>query len=286
LGGFSSHLLTPNSPELKTTNQSTETCKAAKFDEKRALFELNSDIAENVSTPTRVHELAEFNTNSDSENLHFSETLGKYVAYLKSKIVNSKLLDGVDQVSRSIEGCIKLAESALGSSKTQQNPEALSPPQEQSGDILSGIDQVDSKLINCIKMAESTQQNKKRIREEESAGNLKRQTPGLLGRDCLLPENPRILHRNLLASGLLNQLVFLIPYSIKISTSSWTVLTTLNHSTILKFGQITSTCSWMVWLIHSRRQTPSGNWPNSKRENLKFLNNLASRFSINPGLKS
>ena len=90
-----------------------------------------------MSTP--IHELAEFDTNSDSENPHFSETLGKYVAYLKSikrpKIVNLELLDGVDRVSRSIEGCIKLAESALGSSKTQQIPKTLNPPQKRSGDV-------------------------------------------------------------------------------------------------------------------------------------------------------
>ena len=98
-----------------------------------------------MSTPTRILELAESDTNSDPENLQFSETLRKYLTYLKSikrpMIDNSKLLDGVDRVSRSIEGCIKLAESALGSSKTQQNPEASNPPQEQLGDILSGVDQ-------------------------------------------------------------------------------------------------------------------------------------------------
>ena len=118
-----------------------------------------------MSIPAQTHELAKSDTNSDPKNLHFSETLGKYVAYLKTikhpKIVDSKLLDGVDRVSRSIEGCIKLAESALGSSKPQQNPEALNPPQEWSGDILTGIDRVDSNLIDCINIAESTLQNKK-----------------------------------------------------------------------------------------------------------------------------
>ena len=63
-------------------------------------------IPENVLTPTRTHELAESDTNSDPENLR------KYVTYLKSikrpKVVNPELLDGVDRVSRSIEGCIKL----------------------------------------------------------------------------------------------------------------------------------------------------------------------------------
>ena len=119
-GGFSSHLVVPNSTELKTINQPVEICKTAKLDEKEAPLELNSDITENVSTPNRIHELAESDTNSDSENLHFSKILRKYVDYLKSikrpKIVNSELLDGVNRVSRSIEGCIKLAESALGSS--------------------------------------------------------------------------------------------------------------------------------------------------------------------------
>ena len=90
---------------------------------KRALLELDSDITENVSTPTQIHKSAESDSDSDTENLQFSETLGKYVANFKSikcpKIVNSELLDGVDRVSRSIEGCIKLAESTLGSSKPQ-----------------------------------------------------------------------------------------------------------------------------------------------------------------------
>ena len=102
-GGFSSHLVTPNSPDLKTINQSTEICKTIEFDGKQALLELSSDIPENVSTPTRIRELAESDTNSDPENLHFSETLGKYVTDLKTikrpKINNSELLIGVDRVS-------------------------------------------------------------------------------------------------------------------------------------------------------------------------------------------
>ena len=112
-GGFSSHLVTPNSPKPKTTLQPTNVCEIAELDGKQAPPELSSDIPENVSTPTRILELAESDTNSDPENLHFSETLGKYVTDLKSikrpKINNSELLDGVDRVSRSIEGCIKLA---------------------------------------------------------------------------------------------------------------------------------------------------------------------------------
>jgi hypothetical protein len=117
---------------------------ASDLDENRVLLELSSDNVENVSTLTRTLVSVEFGVNSDSEKPHFFETLGKYVTYLKSikrpKINNSELLDGVDRVSRPIEGCIELAESTLGSSKVQQNPEALNPPQERSGDMLSGID--------------------------------------------------------------------------------------------------------------------------------------------------
>ena len=86
----------------------------------------------------------------------------------RPKIKNSGLLAGVDQVSRSIEGCIKLAETALGSSTSQQIPEALNPPQKRSGDILSGINWVNSKLANCINVAESTLQNK----EQKSGGGI------------------------------------------------------------------------------------------------------------------
>ena len=122
------------------------------------------------------------------------------MTYLKSikcpKIVNSELLDGVDRVSRSIEGCIKLAESALGSSKIQQNPETLNPPQERSGDMLSGIDRVDSKLIDCIKMAESTLQKKQNSggetygKPEEANPQLVRMGPPPSGK----PQNPSPKH--------------------------------------------------------------------------------------------
>ena len=117
-----------------------------------------------MSTPTRTLGSVEFDTNSDSEQLHFSETLGKYLTHLKTikrpKIKNSGLFAGVDQVSRSIEGCIKLAETALGSSTSQQIPEALNPPRKRLGDMLLGIDRGNSKLTDCIKVAENTLQNK------------------------------------------------------------------------------------------------------------------------------
>ena len=100
----------------------------ADLDEKRVPTELDSDNLENMTTQNRTPSLVEFDINSDSEKPHFSKSLGKYLTYLKSikhpKIDNSKLLNGVDQVSRSIEECIKLVESALGpskSSKTQKH---------------------------------------------------------------------------------------------------------------------------------------------------------------------
>ena len=124
-----------------------------------------------MSTSTRTLGSVEFDTNSDSKKPHLSKTLGKYLTHLKTikrpKIKNSELLDGVNRVSRSIEGCIKLAEIALGTPKSQ-NPEVLNPPQKRSGDILSGIDRVDSKLVDCIKIAESTLQNT----EQEAEGGI------------------------------------------------------------------------------------------------------------------
>ena len=109
-GGFSSHLATPNSPKPKTISQLADIRESADLDKKRVLPELNSDNPENVSTPTRTLGSVEFDTTSDSEKLHFFETLGKYLTYLKTikrpKINNSELLGGVDRVSRSIVGCI------------------------------------------------------------------------------------------------------------------------------------------------------------------------------------
>ena len=113
-----------------------------------------------MTTQNRTLGLVEFDTNSDSEKPYFSKTLGKYLAHLKTikrpKIKSSELLTGVDQVSRSIEGCIKLAKTALGSSTSQQIPEVLNSPQKRSGDMLSGVDRVNPKLANCIKVAENT----------------------------------------------------------------------------------------------------------------------------------
>ena len=97
-GGFSSHLVTPNSPKPKAT-QLADIRETVDLDENRVLLELSSDNAENVSTPTRTLGSVEFGANSDFEKPHFSETLRKYVTYLKSikcpKINNSELLDGV-----------------------------------------------------------------------------------------------------------------------------------------------------------------------------------------------
>ena len=102
-GDFSSHLITPKSPKSKTSNQPAETSNAAELSGNQALLELDSDITKSASTPTQIHEPVESDANSDSEKSQFSETLEKYVAYLKSikrpKIINSELLDGVDRVS-------------------------------------------------------------------------------------------------------------------------------------------------------------------------------------------
>jgi hypothetical protein len=104
-GSFSNHLATPISPKPKTISQLADIRESADLDEKGVLPELDSDNPENVSTPTRTLGSVEFDTNSDSEKLHFSETLGKYLTHLNTikhpKIENSELLDGVNQVSPS-----------------------------------------------------------------------------------------------------------------------------------------------------------------------------------------
>ena len=161
-----------NSPKSKTRSQLTDIRESADLDEERVPPELDSDNPGNMSTQNRTPSLVEFDINSDSEKPHFSKTLRKYLAHLKTikhpKIKNSELLAGVDQVSRSIEGCIKLAETALSSSAPQQNPKALNPPQKRSGDTLSWVDRVNPKLANSIKVAESILQNK----EQKSGGGI------------------------------------------------------------------------------------------------------------------
>ena len=141
-GGFSSHLVMPNSPKPKTRSQLAGIREFADLDKKRVLPELDSDNPKNVTTQNLTLGSVEFDTNPDSEKPCFSKTLGKYLAHLKTikrpKIKNSELLVGVDHVSRSIEGCMKLAETALSPSALQQNPKAQNPPQKRSSDTLSG----------------------------------------------------------------------------------------------------------------------------------------------------
>ena len=83
-GGFSSHLVTPNLPKSKTRSQLADISESADLDEKRVLPELDSDNPENMSTQNRTPGLVEFDINSDSEKPHFSKTLGKYLAHLKT----------------------------------------------------------------------------------------------------------------------------------------------------------------------------------------------------------
>ena len=95
-GGFSSHLVTPNSPKPKATHLA-DIHETVDLDENKVLLELSSDNAENVSTLTQTIRSVEFGANSDSEKPHFFEILGKYMTYLKSikcpNINNSELLD-------------------------------------------------------------------------------------------------------------------------------------------------------------------------------------------------
>jgi hypothetical protein len=83
MGGFSSHLVTPNSPKPKTRSQAAGIRESADLDEKRVLPELNLGNPGNMSTLTRTLSSVEFDTNPDSEKSHFSKTLGKYLTHLK-----------------------------------------------------------------------------------------------------------------------------------------------------------------------------------------------------------
>ena len=68
-GGFSSHLITPKATESETNNQPAEISITAKLGRDQAAVELDLDITENVSTPTRTHESAESDANFGPENL-------------------------------------------------------------------------------------------------------------------------------------------------------------------------------------------------------------------------
>ena len=103
-GGYTSHLIAPE--ESKTPDDEQLADSPPKLGEKPSIQVSplsNSASAGNVPTPTHLGESAESDITPDFENFQFSETLGKYVAYLKSikraQIVNSELLDGVDRVS-------------------------------------------------------------------------------------------------------------------------------------------------------------------------------------------
>ena len=53
-GGFSSHLVTPNSPKPKITLQPADVCEITDLDGKGVVLELSSDSPENMPTPTRT----------------------------------------------------------------------------------------------------------------------------------------------------------------------------------------------------------------------------------------
>ena len=102
-GSFSSHLIIPKELEAELDDQPAGTNDAPKFGGNQVPPKINSENLGNMSTPTRIDESAKPNTIQNSENFQNFQTMGKYVAYLKSikrpKIVNSELLDRVDRFS-------------------------------------------------------------------------------------------------------------------------------------------------------------------------------------------
>ena len=75
-GGFSSHLVTPNSLKSKTHSQLADVRESTDLDEKSVPPELDSDNPVNMTTQNRTLGLVEFGTNSNSEKPHLSKILG------------------------------------------------------------------------------------------------------------------------------------------------------------------------------------------------------------------
>ena len=96
-------MITPKALEAKLDNQSAEIDDSTLLGGNQVPPKINSENLGNMLTPTRIDESAKPNTIQNSENFQNFQTMGKYVAYLKSikrpKIVNSELLDRVDRFS-------------------------------------------------------------------------------------------------------------------------------------------------------------------------------------------
>ena len=82
--GFTGHLITPKDPEAKLDDRPAETDDAPKLGRNQVPLELILENPRNMSTPTHTNESAESDTNPNSQKFQFSQTLAKYVDYLKS----------------------------------------------------------------------------------------------------------------------------------------------------------------------------------------------------------
>ena len=69
---------------MKLDDQLAGIADAVKLGGNQAPPELNLENPGNMSTPTHANGLAESDTNPNSKNFQFSQSLGKCVAYLKS----------------------------------------------------------------------------------------------------------------------------------------------------------------------------------------------------------
>ena len=67
----------------------------------------------------------------------------------RPRVENSKLLNGIDRVSNSIEGCINLAESTLQRKKLALRFKKTTRKNKPSEDIFSSIDHIDEKIRHC-----------------------------------------------------------------------------------------------------------------------------------------
>jgi len=119
-------------------------------------------IGEEEATILREASIPDIESSSITNTTQISDLLENCIQGLKTikrqKISNTELLDGVDCVSRNIEGYINLAESTLQhySTKIPQVPKQPSPRLDQTGNIFSKTDRVNASLASCIKLAEDT----------------------------------------------------------------------------------------------------------------------------------
>jgi len=77
------------------------------------------------------------------------------------RVDNSELLSGIGRVSKSIEGCINLAESSFWMKKSRATFKKATRKRKPSEDIFLKIDNIDEKIAKCLQLIEDMFNKKK-----------------------------------------------------------------------------------------------------------------------------